>query len=235
MRRYTDPLPKGDDEDFRLISWDEDGEDVILAALLFRFSKSRSYQACFDSVQSLSKTERENLILKLMEERSQFDQPLREFEYAKMTFEVVMDQGAYFEFKRHRMMTQSVQPLTSTLGFAIPKGIVESGCVEMYSSAMRNAASLYDRLSAWNQDVASYIVPNGFNRRVLFTMNLREAFHFCRLRAAENAHFSIQRVAFRIAKSILQIYPHLGRYLDIPEGITWRSVEDEYFAATDTR
>ncbi len=235
MRRYVAQLPQNGGDDFRLISWDEGGEENILAVLLFRYSKDRSYQACINAVHNLSSSERENLVSELMGERGRFDQPLREFEYAQMTFEVVMDQGAYFEFKRHRMMTQTVQPLTSTLGFAIPKGIVEAGCEGVYSSAMREAASLYERLSAWNPDVASYIVPNGFNRRVLFTMNLREAFHFCCLRAAENAHFSIRRVALRIAETIQHIYPHFGRYLDVPEGITSHDVKDEYFSAAEVR
>lgn len=235
LQRYADQLPKDFDDDFRLISWDVEGEDRILTALLFRFSKDRSYQSCLNAVQNLSEGERETLVEEIMDQRGRFDQPLREFEYATMAFEVVMDQGAYFEFKRHRMMTQTVQPLTSTLGFAIPKGIVESGCAEPYTSAMREAAGLYQRLSAWNQDVASYIVPNGFNRRILFSMNLREAFHFCRLRAAENAHFSIHRVALRIAEAIQQIYPNLGRYLDVPEGINWRDVDGAYFSEIKIR
>jgi thymidylate synthase ThyX len=234
LRRYADSLPEdGYEDDFRLISWDVDGEDRVLAALLFRFSKNRSYQFCLNFVRNLSKQDRKTLVSDLMDERGRFDQPLREFEYAQMAFEVVMDQGAYFEFKRHRMMTQTVQPLTTELGFAVPKGIIESGCEEKYFSVMRKAASLYGRLWAWNPDVASYIVPNGFNRRVLFTMNLREAFHFCHLRTAENAHFSIRRAALRIVESIQRIYPLLGRYLEVPEGITWQDMDEEYFYAIE--
>jgi thymidylate synthase ThyX len=146
-----------------------------------------------------------------------------------MTFEAVMDQGAYFEFKRHRMMTQTVQSLTANLGFALPRGITESECEEQYSEAMRHAQDLYHRLAAWNPDVASYVVPNGFNRRVLFDMNLREAFHFCRLRTAENAHFSIRRVAYQVVECIREIYPILGGYLDVPPSETSQSIEEGYF------
>ncbi len=234
LRAYARELSTMGGDDFRLLSWDEEGEEKILAAILFRFSQNRPYDVCFEGVNHLSKEQKSKLIEDIMGERGKFDQPLREFEYAQMTFEVVMDQGAYFEFKRHRMMTQTVQPLTSKFGFTVPKGISKSGCEGVYLAAMREAASLYDRLAGWNPDVASYIIPNGFNRRVLFTMNLREAFHFCRLRSAENAHFSIRRIALRVVEAINRIYPHLGRYLDIPECVTGQDIEEQYFSKVRT-
>ena len=221
-----DPVPGGD---FTLVDYDVEGEEKILAAVLFRFSQDMPFEACLDHVRQLDGEERRALARALMAGRGPFDQPLREFEYAQMTFEVVMDQGAYFEFKRHRMMTQTVQPLTALLGYATPKGIVASGCEEPYRGAMAQAESLYHELRAVNPDVASYIVPNGFNRRVLFTMNLREAFTLCRLRAAENAHFSIRRVALKVHEAIMQVYPNLAPFMVIPEGITWQDIVRDHF------
>jgi thymidylate synthase ThyX len=214
---------------FKLISWDENGQDKVIAAILFRFSDQVDFRTCLNAVANMDKSEKSKSIQGFMEPRGKFDQPLREFEYAHMTFEAVMDQGAYFEFKRHRMMTQTVQSLTANLGFAMPRGITESGCEVQYSEAMHHAQDLYHRLAAWNPDVASYVVPNGFNRRILFGMNLREAFHFCRLRAAENAHFSIRRVAQQVVENIREIYPLLGVYLDVPETETSQGVKEGYF------
>jgi thymidylate synthase ThyX len=97
---------------------------------------------------------------------------------------------------------------------------------------MGAAAEMYEKLAAWNPHVAAYVVPNGFNRRVLFTMNLREAFAFCQLRAAANAHFSMRRVALRLAEEIRRVHPLLAKYLHLPEGETWRTIEEHYFAAT---
>ncbi len=100
---------------------------------------------------------------------------------------------------------------------------------------MRGAADLYHQLASWNPDVASYIVPNGFNRRVLFTLNLRQAFHFCRLRAASTAHFSIRRVAQQIARVIKRIYPLLGTYLDVPDDETPESISAQKFSTLSFR
>ena len=232
MRQKTLNIPDGSKKcDFSLLSCDPDGEDKILAAIFFRFGVQTSYADCVTMVTTLNQAEKEAFVNELMATRGKFDQPLREFEYAHMSFEVVMDQGAYFEFKRHRMMTQTVQSLSANLGFAIPRGIPESGCEEAYLQAMRGAADLYQRIADWNQNVASYVVPNGFNRRVLFDMNLREAFHFCRLRAAENAHFSIRRVAQQVVESIQEVYPLLGAYLDVPEVETSQDIAEGYFTS----
>lgn len=215
---------------FHLIDWDKNGEQKVLAAVLYRFGRGSDYKSCLNYVASLSKEQLIKLAADLMAERGRFDQPLREFEYAQMTFEIVMDQGAYFEFKRHRMMTQTVKQLSPVDGFAIPRGISEAGCEENYRSAMDQAAEIYDRVAEYNRDAASYVIPNGYNRRVLFTMNLREFFNFCRLRSAENAHFSIRRISQRMAETIEEIYPILGQYLDRPKDESWRDIEKKYFS-----
>ena len=232
MAEYSHELSQqgGDQDDFCLHAWDADGEARVLAAILLRFSQALDFQSCLDYVNHLPQDKKAALVSDLMADRGKFDQPLREFEYAQMTVEAVMDQGAYFEFKRHRMMTQTVQPLSPALGFAVPTGITQSGCEGEYLAAMRQAAVIYDRIADWNPAVASYIIPNGFNRRVLFTINLRQAFHLCRLRGASNAHFSIQRVAYQLAEAIKQVYPHLGRYLDLPADVSWQSIEEGFFS-----
>jgi hypothetical protein len=56
-------------------------------------------------------------------------------------------------------------------------------------------------LHAWLDRDLSWLE---FNRRVLATFNLREAYAFCQLRSAPNAHFSIRKVAERVAQEILQ-------------------------------
>jgi thymidylate synthase ThyX len=94
---------------------------------------------------------------------------------------------------------------------------------------MDAAHQMYEKLHAFNPDVAQYIVPNGFNRRVLAQFNLREAFAFCQLRTAANAHFSIRRVAQKLYEDISKVHPLLSKYMKLREE-TWRSVEENYFS-----
>ena len=213
-----------------LIDYDFDGETKVLAAVLYRFG-SMTYAQALQTVRSAPEPERVQLAESLLGRLSRYDAPLRELEHTCYTFDLLLDQGAYAEFKRHRMMTQTPQALTARLGYALPRRIAEAGFEVPYFSAMQAAAEMYERLAGWNPHVAAYIVPNGFNRRVLFTMNLREAFAFCQLRAAANAHFSIRRVALRVAEEIHRVHPLFAKYIKLPEGETSKSIEAEYFTA----
>jgi thymidylate synthase ThyX len=165
---------------------------------------------------------------RLLARLGEHEAPLRELEHTTYTFEILLDQGGYAEFKRHRMMTQTPQALTARLGYAMPRRLVEAGFEALYREAMEKAAQAYERLAAWDAQVAAYLVPNGFNRRILFSLNLRQAFAFCRLRAAPNAHFSLRRLAQRLAAEIRRVHPLLGAHLRLPAE-TWQEIDSNNF------
>jgi thymidylate synthase ThyX len=210
-----------------LISFDKDGEKNVLAAALFRFGEM-SYAEALGYVKALKEDEFAKLAESLLGRLGKYDVPLRELEYATYVFDFVMDQGAYAEFKRHRMMTQTPQRLTTRLGYAIPRLITEAGFESQYQAAMRIAGNMYEKLYAVNPAIAQYAVPNGFNRRVLAEFNLREAFAFCQLRSAANAHFSIRRVAQRMYDEMSNVHPLLTKYMKLTDE-TWKGVEENFF------
>ena len=210
-----------------LIDYDEYGEEKILAAALYRFS-GVPYSQALSTVRAAAEPVRRQWTESLLGHLTRYDIPLRELEYATFTFDLVMDQGAYAEFKRHRMMTQTPQRLTCDLGYATPRRIVEAGFEAEYRSAMDAAAETYRKLAKFNPDVAQYVVPNGYNRRVLASFNLRTAYHFCQLRSAANAHFSIRRIAQKMAEEIRRVYPLLGEFMFVKDDETWQDIEQKY-------
>ncbi|MBE0686304.1 MAG: FAD-dependent thymidylate synthase, partial [Anaerolineaceae bacterium] len=153
-------------------------------------------------------------------------------EYATFTFDLIMDQGAYFEIKRHRMMTQTPQPLSTSLGYSVPKTIVDAGFESDYHTAMILAHQTYLDIADWNPNVASYIVPNGYNRRLLLRANMRSLDHLINLRSAQNAHFSVRRVTQRMAEEITNTNPEFGHWIRNNPNETWRSIENHYFSET---
>jgi hypothetical protein len=212
----------------RLVSHDSHSETRILAGVLYRHGQA-SFAEILSYVEGLSESERCALARALMQPLGKFDIPLRELEHSSFTFDLILDQGAYFELKRHRMMTQTPQPLTADLGYAVPRLIAEAGIESEYRKAMEIARLTYTKLRESAPGIEAYVVPNGFNRRVLLTFNLRSADHLVSLRAAPSAHFSIRRVARRIAEEIQKCAPLLGCYLRVPPGETWQEVEQKYF------
>ena len=228
------PFPTGEGQEgahewCRLIDYDREGELKVITAALYRCSEM-AYADALAYVKNLSVPERERIAESLLGRLGKFDVPLRELEYCTYTFDLVMDQGAYAEFKRHRMMTQTPQRLTTRLGYATPLLITEAGFKSEYEAAMESAASLFEKLYQFNPDVAQYVVPNGFNRRVLAQFNLREAFAFCQLRSAANAHFSIRRVAQRMYEEMARVHPLLTKYMKLHQE-TWQGVEEGYFSS----
>jgi thymidylate synthase ThyX len=212
----------------RLLEYEPGAETRVLAAALFA-STASSFEQVRDAVHAMSKAKRDELAHAVLEGMEPFDAPRRELEHSAYTFEAVLDQGAYFELKRHRMMTQTPQRLSAELGYAVPRLMTEAGFEARYRQAMDAAGEAYRKLEDWNPEVAAYLVPNGYNRRVLMTLNLREAFHLCELRSAPNAHFSMRRLALQMAEQIREVHPLLAGFMRLPEGADWRAIERENF------
>lgn len=211
-----------------MVWFDPQGEEKVLAAGLVR--GGLGLDAALVRVRAADALERARLMDLLFAGRGPHQIPPRELELAAFTVELTIDQGGYFELKRHRMMTQIPGPLTASLGYAVPAAIEAAGLTGEYRRVMDAAARLYEKIADWNPAVASYVVPNGFNRRVVLHFNFRSADHLVSLRSAPNAHFSMRRAALRIADEIRAVAPGLGAYLRTEGGDTWQAVEQTHFA-----
>ncbi len=224
------PLDKSSLDWCSLLAYDPAGEEKVMAAVLYRFSEM-SFAEAQRVVQSAGHVEQAKLAALFLAHLGEHDTPMRELEHTSYTFDLLLDQGAYAEFKRHRMMTQTPQMLTARLGYALPRLVVEAGFESEYRNAMDAAAEAFERLADWDPQVAAYLVPNGYHRRVLFTLNLRQAFALCQLRAAPNAHFSMRRVAQRLAAEIQRVHPLLAQYLHLPSE-SWQDIEARHLQET---
>jgi thymidylate synthase ThyX len=212
----------------QLIDWQADGEDRIIAAALYRVCGA-PYKNILNSVKHYTLEEKNRVLDHLLGKAGKFDSPLRELEHITYTFDIVMDQGAYFEIKRHRMMTQTPQELSCGLGYAVPSMLKTAGYYDEYCELMNGLEKKYHKFETIISNAAAYIVPNGYNRRVLMTLNFREAYQLCALRSAPNAHFSARRVAQKMADQIRSVHPSLGKYIKVNSSESWKSVEQDNF------
>jgi len=200
----------------------------VLAALLSRYGQ-KSFIHSQAAVAAMSGREKQSLAADLLGALGDHDIPARELEYAHICVEVVLDQGAYFELKRHRMMTQSAQDLSAQLGYAVPALFRDAGISDQFIEDMESVKNSYQQFNEISPHVAAYLVPNAFNRRVLLEMNLRSALHLVRLRSAPNAHFSMRRFALRLAEELRERFPLFAPYI-LPESReTWQSISAEHF------
>lgn len=215
----------------RLVDFNPEGEDQVLAAVLYRFG-NRDFAYYLARLQKMPPKEKKELAMQALGNLSKHDIPIRELEYLHFTFDITLDQGAYFELKRHRIMTQTAQPLSTELGYVLPTKIQQSGFEEQYIKVMKQVEKLFADLAEVNPYLGSYIVPNGYKRRVLLTMNLRSAFHLIQLRTAPNAHFSIRLIAWQILEQIREKSPLLASFIPLESEETWQDIASDYFIAT---
>lgn len=217
---------------FRLIHFDPAAVDNLLAGVYYRYSVDphTSYFSALETVRQMSSEQKQDLLRPLLAERGRHTIPLRELEHIVFQFEVTLDQGAYYEVKRHRMMTLTPRPLTTDLGFAIPRLISTAGLEAEYILLMELASRTYRELAAMNPEAASYVVPNAFNRRFLITINLRSAMHFIALRSELNAHFGVRRLALKLADEIEQVIPGICNLLPRCREESVRSIEEAFFS-----
>jgi thymidylate synthase ThyX len=215
----------------QLVSCDPDIEERILAAELYK-QRNTTYTQCLDWAKKISLTEKKGFAQTLLDLDDKHSIPFRELEHANFTFDVLLDQGAYYEVKRHRMMTLTPQALTADLGYAIPIYIEKADALTQYSTALKQAQSTYNSIHKLFPEIASYIVPNAYNRRFIITTNLRSLIHFIKLRSAPNAHFSVRRLAQKMLEELTPLLPTFSDYISCNKSETVASIEKYFFCDT---
>jgi thymidylate synthase ThyX len=197
-----------DGDSVRLVHYDRDAEARVIAACLYRHGRL-SYDRAWAQASAMTAQERAAVLGRALGRLGRFDAPLREMEHTAYTVDVVCDQGAYFDLKRHRMMTQSPQAPTVALGYAVPKAIDDAGFGREYRDAVDQATDAAQAIGRDFPQEAAYLVTNAHNRRFLCTMNLRELYSMVPLRAREAGHFSYRRIALKLYEAIKAVHPAL--------------------------
>ena len=199
----------------RLVHWDGQAEEKLVAALLYG-SSSVDYTEAWERTHSMTSEERGHVVDSFLEGLGPHDAPPRELEVVDYTFEILLDYGAYREFRRHRMQTYLPQLLTVAHGVRVPSIIAEAGLETLFAEATNASEGLFHKIHAdVSPAVAQYAVTHAHNRRVLSKINLRECFHLFKLRTSALAHESIRepmQEALRLAK---EKHPRLFRHLQL--------------------
>ena len=196
----------------RLIEWDQRAEEKLAAALLFRQGQ-QSYGDTLDRVRQLSVTERLAIINESVAGLGPHDAPPREFELVDYTFELLLDYGAYREFKRHRMQSYFPQTLTVDHGYYLPPLLREAGLAGEFEDTLERVEQAYVKLSDFAPAVAQYLVTHAHYVRVLSKLNLRECYHLFKLRTSPEAHESIRAPMLEALNLARQVHPRLFDHL----------------------
>jgi len=206
--------PKDSKEPVRIVSYDFDAENKLVAALIYRFGAD-SYENIMKRVRLMTQGAKKAIVDESLKYRGPHDRPLRELEHIYYTFDILMDYGAFRDIQRHRIATQTNQPLTAVHGYSTPPEIAELGLTADFDAAMAKAAGAFKEISAQFPDEAQYIVPLAYKKRTLFTWNLRELHHFIPLRSGKKGHPSYRRIAQMCYDKLMEVHPLLAGYINV--------------------
>ena len=208
---YTEPA-NGVTVEAELVHVDTDAEAKIATALLYKFA-NQSYLSLWDRVQEMSDEERRRIIGQALERLGTHDVPVRELEMVDYTFDLLMDYGAYREYKRHRIQTYIPQPPTVDHGYLVPSLVQEAGLQDRFETAMGQSQDGFHALYPDLPRIAEYLVTHAHKRRVLAKLNLRECYHLFKLRTGPQAHFSLVSVIKAAMDKATEQHPHLFNHL----------------------
>jgi flavin-dependent thymidylate synthase len=198
--------PADDRQAVRLVSCTPDGDDRILAALIHTVS-ALSYKSCYDQVRAMSRAEKSEFIKASLQHMEFYDFPLREFEHADLTFELIISAACFAQLKRHRMATLTGQSYDPELGVTIPPSVEDIGAAQEFVAVIEQTNDAYARLKKEVGEAANYVLTNAHRRRVLLKVNVRELYHISRLRQDQTAQWDIRRIAGMMADEVRAVMP----------------------------
>jgi flavin-dependent thymidylate synthase len=171
-----------------------------IAASLLHSTTSMPFSDCWAMLECVSYDELTDLFRCAMEKMELHDATLREFEHASFTFEIGLSASAYAQLKRHRMSTQTPQDYSLELGLTLPESFRKAGLVKDFSEHIQRVEQVYSDLrDSEFYYLKDYVLTNAHRRRVLVTMNLRELYHFSRMREDKHAQWEIRALAHKMS------------------------------------
>lgn len=183
------------------------GADDIIAASLLHSSSSLSFESCLNKVRELDQSKKMAIFKASWRNMQFYDSMLREFEYANLTFDIVLSSACFGQLKRHRMSTITAQPYDPKLGVTIPESIKEIGMEDEFKAVIDKTNRLYEQIYREIPLAAPYILTNAHRRRVLLRVNARELYHISRLREDTHAQWDIRNVSKAMVNEAKRIMP----------------------------
>ena len=202
----SDNADKKINPDLQIIHYSANGDDIILASFLSIFN-SMNFNDALDMIEGMETFEKEKIFNDLFKNMEFFDTTPREFEMVDITFQAVISASNFAQLKRHRMATLLSGDYNIKYDNIIPENIKKIGLEKEFLQIIDKTNKAYLKIKKKYGDAGDYILTNSHCRHVIMRMNLREIYHFIRLRSDENAQWDIRRLANRLLKQVKALMP----------------------------
>lgn len=228
LYKEDENFPDSGGAEVKLVEYDEDGENKILAALLYPETRE-SFAKILAEIKKLSSEDKEKLLTRAIRGRTvRWYKIPRAFEMANLTFEITMNIGAWRDIHRHRMQTQMRQKWNVHHGCDLPAEIAEAGLDGKFRAATEKAEAVFHKIETQNPDLAQYAVTLAHRLRFLQKQNLRAFFWEAELRTIPTGHPDYRKIEQEKVRLVRKIYPLIGKFI-------LADMADYEFARRDTQ
>ncbi len=196
----------------KLVDFTFHADAHILSGLLFE-QQGGSYPDILKQVKAMGNKQQKALWQDFFEGIKPWHKMPRAFELADFVFELTMSASCYAQFKRHRLCTILKAPYNAKDGFVIPPSIQKPAQVKAIKALLSSAESLATKVSKGNPMLYPYLLTNAHRVRILAKMNLRELYHFSRLRSDSHAQWEIQQLSNQLIPIVQKRCPNAAQWL----------------------
>ncbi len=189
-----------------IIDFDKNGDNKILASF-FSIVNSIDFNSAIDIANKMTEKEKIRIFKDMFGRMEFFDSPPRSFELPDITFQAIVSASNFAQLKRHRIATLLSGEYRPELGNTIPENIKKINMEKEFEKVILSTNSLYFELKEKYGRTADYILTNSHKRMVIMKMNLREIFHFARLRSDNHAQWDIKDLSDKLLSKVREIFP----------------------------
>lgn len=204
----------------QLAHHDYDALNMIAAGILYRRTPV-SLGGIREQVMEMEQEQVAEVVDWSMRNIGEHDAAIREFELPHITLELMLDYGAYREFRRHRLQSCYPQPMTIQLGYRTPNLIREAGLEGKFDEAIQTAEHGCRMVAEARMSAAPYLVTHAHHRALVVRMNLREAYHVFELRTSKLAHESLREPMLEAMRQAVAAMPEVFRWLRLRDYPEW--------------
>ncbi|MCP4148894.1 MAG: FAD-dependent thymidylate synthase [bacterium] len=190
----------------KIVRFTDDGDDIILASFLSVFN-SMNFNEAFGVIRSMDDAEKDSIFKDLFKRMEFFDSVPREFEMVDITFQAVISASNFAQLKRHRMASLLQGAYDISFGNVVPDSIKEVGLEGEFLELIEKTNRVYLKLKDKYGEAADYILTNSHCRMVVMKMNMREFYHFIRLRDDQHAQWDIRLLAHSLLEQAKAVLP----------------------------
>ena len=210
-RRQKQPA-KSKPKEIELVEYSENGDELILAGLLFS-AVGLSFKEALKKVARFTRQQKLELAKPVYEHMEFYDVPPREFELAGLTCDLIVSASCFAQLKRHRMMSLLTQPYDPALGVTVPPSIKDIKEQKKFMEIIRKTDKTWRTLKNGVGPAADYILTNAHRRRVTVKASIRELYHLSRLREDASAQWEIRQVSGGMSALAKKVFPVTARLL----------------------